>query len=358
MLQPYDWNEPRNYYRLTQESFTVVIMLTSNSMSQGCILWLTNPFKDQVRDLGSEDSDSQECDLPESCNGVETGILGHPVMVLHTLEGTDDVAVCLVSPALLCSTLSCSQLITKCKLQLTTLHGRDLKARKNTYGHQYDHEFYLAIRPTEPPRPFLYPQLRLVNDIWLRKPGYLSIKKRYTVPLSMLEPYDRNRSESHYRLTPGSFAIVASTFAMKIAMPAEMPAIKTARPVHCKLPNATQAQLESEAPTPHIESKLGTEKSSLAKSESSAKLDNELERPTVPIPPVIAKPSSSDTEPLGTTTATSKRRSLMSGGFRNLVSAAFAIDAYKTMRGYGDAWKARYTKIKDKLCSVVFDTVK
>ena len=249
-------------------------MLTSNSMSQGRILWLTDPFKDQVKDQGSEDSDSQQWDLPETYNGVETGLLGHPVMVLHTLEGTTDVAVCLVSPAFLWPTLSCSQLIIKCKLQLTTLRGRDLKARKYTYGHQYDHEFYLAIHPTEPPCPFLYPQLRLVNDIWLRKPGYLSIKKRYTVPLSMLEPYDQNRPESHYRLTPESFAIVASTFAMKIAMPAKVPAIKSAGPVYCNLPDEKQARLQSKAPTSHSESELGSEKSSLAKPESLAKPDN------------------------------------------------------------------------------------
>ncbi len=68
-------------------------MLTSKSMAQGCILWLTDLFKDQ----GSDDSDSEQLDLPDTYNGVETGILGHPVMVLHTVEGTTDVAVCLVS---------------------------------------------------------------------------------------------------------------------------------------------------------------------------------------------------------------------------------------------------------------------
>lgn len=80
-------------------------MLTSKSMAQGCILWLTDPFKDQVKDEGSDDSDSEQLDLPETYNGVETGLLGHPVMVLHTLEGTTDVAVCLVSCLLILHTI-------------------------------------------------------------------------------------------------------------------------------------------------------------------------------------------------------------------------------------------------------------
>ena len=36
-------------------------------------------------------------DLPDTFNVIETGLLGHPVMVLHKLDGTTDVAVCLVS---------------------------------------------------------------------------------------------------------------------------------------------------------------------------------------------------------------------------------------------------------------------
>lgn len=234
---------------------------------------------------------------------------------------------------------------------MTTLRGRDLKARKDTYGHQYDHEFFLAIHPREPPCPFLYPQLRLVNDIWLRKPGYLSIKKRYTVSLSMLEPYDRKRSESHYQLTPESFAIVASTFAMKIAMPAEVPAIKSAGPVHCELPDETPARLESKALIPHSEPQLGSEKNLPAKSEPPAKPQSELESDSkiTPDPPVPAKLSSASTEPLGKISTTGIRSSLASGGLKSLFSAALTVDAkmaVRRLREIIDAFKARFHKSK------------
>ena len=80
-------------------------MVTSNDIARGRIFWLQTP-----KDLGLEDSeDSEDYDEepwyhprdrnppPESYKGVEYGLLGHPVMVLHELEGTTDVAVCLVS---------------------------------------------------------------------------------------------------------------------------------------------------------------------------------------------------------------------------------------------------------------------
>ena len=68
-------------------------MLSSESIRRGSILWLINPFKN----LEPEDSDDEPPDLPETFNGIETGLLGHPVMVLHKLDDTTDVAVCLVS---------------------------------------------------------------------------------------------------------------------------------------------------------------------------------------------------------------------------------------------------------------------
>ena len=68
-------------------------MLTSDSITPGSIWWLTNPFKN----LEPDDSDDEPPDLPDTFNGVETGLFGHPVMVLHKLDGTTDVAVCLVS---------------------------------------------------------------------------------------------------------------------------------------------------------------------------------------------------------------------------------------------------------------------
>ena len=69
------------------------MMLSSESIRRGSILWLIDPFKN----LEPEDSDDESPDLPDTFNGIETGLLGHPVMVLHKLDGTTDVAVCLVS---------------------------------------------------------------------------------------------------------------------------------------------------------------------------------------------------------------------------------------------------------------------
>ena len=85
------------------------------------------------------------------------------------------------------------------------------------YEYQYNHQFYLAVHPTEPPCLFLYPQLRLLHNLRLRKSGYLCIKKRYTIPLNMLDRYDQNHPELRYQLTAESFATVANTFAMKIS---------------------------------------------------------------------------------------------------------------------------------------------
>ena len=78
-------------------------MLTSDSFARGSILWLTDPFKD----VTSGDSDDEPPDIPETLNGIETGLLGHPVMILHKLAGTTDVAVCLVSLTLKCVPLLC-----------------------------------------------------------------------------------------------------------------------------------------------------------------------------------------------------------------------------------------------------------
>ena len=68
-------------------------MLPSHLVTPGSIWWLTDPFKN----LESEDSDDEPPDLNDTFNGVEIGLLGHPVMVLHTLDDTTNVAVCLVS---------------------------------------------------------------------------------------------------------------------------------------------------------------------------------------------------------------------------------------------------------------------
>ena len=63
---------------------------------------LTATFKK----LKLEDSDDELLDLPDTFNGIEARLLGHPVMVLHTLDATSDVAVCLFSIILYLLTFS------------------------------------------------------------------------------------------------------------------------------------------------------------------------------------------------------------------------------------------------------------
>ena len=79
------------------------MMLSSDSIRQGSILWLTDTFKK----LEPEDSGDEPPDLPGTFNGINTRLLGHPVMVLHKLDGTTDVAVCLVSIVLYWVLLLC-----------------------------------------------------------------------------------------------------------------------------------------------------------------------------------------------------------------------------------------------------------
>lgn len=68
-------------------------MPNSLSSIRGRTYWLTNPFKDD-----SEDSDNPSFyDPNETVNGIERRLLGHPVMVLHGIKGTTDVAVCIVT---------------------------------------------------------------------------------------------------------------------------------------------------------------------------------------------------------------------------------------------------------------------
>ncbi len=165
----------------------------------------------------------------------------------------------------------------------------------------------------------------------------------------MLEPYDRKRSESHYQLTPESFAIVASTFAMKTAVPAEVPAIKTAGPILCELPDERQAGLESTALTPHSEPQLGSEKNFPAKSEPPAMPQSELESDgrITSNPPVPANLSSTYTEPLGKTSTTDIRSLLAWGGLRSRFAAALTVDAkmaVRRLREIIDAFKARFHK--------------
>ena len=121
----------------------------------------------------------------------------------------------------------------------------------------------------EPPCPYLYPQLRLEHDLQLRKPGYLSIRERYTIPLDMLEHYNRKHPELRYRLTAKSFATVAKTFAMKIPR-----SIRSRRDGDsstqslCNVPQEPALQ-EKKAVMTHSEPDPGSERPSLAKLSSS-----------------------------------------------------------------------------------------
>lgn len=78
-------------------------MLTTDSITPGSIWWLIDPFKN----FELEDSDDGPRYLPDLFNGIETGLLGHPVMVLHKLDGTTDIAVCVVSIILFWVVLLC-----------------------------------------------------------------------------------------------------------------------------------------------------------------------------------------------------------------------------------------------------------
>ncbi len=68
----------------------------------------------------------------------------------------------------------------------------------------------MAIYP-QPTPTASFPQLRLVNDHQLRKPGYVNVRQSHLIHHSMLEHYDRLFPE-YFRLTDESFAIVAKRF--------------------------------------------------------------------------------------------------------------------------------------------------
>lgn len=332
-------------------------MITPSSIAQGRIFWLTDPFKD----LDSEDSDGDpvDHDLPETVNGIERGVLGHPVMVLHTLEGTTDVAVCLVSiihhpqtPAPISQAWIANDPHAK-KSQLTTLKGRDLDDRRHTYQHQYNPQFYLAIHPTAPPCPFVYPQLHLMHDRRLQKAGYLSIRRRYTVPLSMLEHRGRDANQ----LTPESFAVVAGTFAMEVPTPVEAPPLEATTQVPREKATETH-QPESKATatdngsipraTPCRRSNPGAhtqhEPPTNSKSEPS-----HTSKATAPAPQTPPASSPTKTQPDTKPVTTLMRRFLASGGFKELILAALAADrkmTWELLRDVGEGLKARVFKRK------------
>lgn len=237
------------------------------------------------------------------------------------------------------------------------------------YQFLYHHQSsYLAIHPTDPPCLLLHPPLHLVNDIKLRKPGYLSIKQRYIVRLEMLELYDRRYPASHYRLTPESFAIVASIFSIPVDTTATKKAgydhgeeadgtpeikistthrepdsggerpllvaavMETARLSHRGKPDETQFGPEFKVSTTHREPTFDGEIPPLATTKPSATPQNEPERDT-------AEPSSTYPGFLEGKTATASRlhpQSLTSDGVKALILGAMMkfgenLEALKTI---------------------------
>ena len=150
---------------------------------------------------------------------------------------------------------------------MTTLGGRDLQDGDHKHANQYDHEFYLAIYPTAPPCPFLYPTLYLKGVVELRKSSYLCIKQRHTIPLKMLEPYDRRRSWISYQLTAESFAVVANTFAMTLPVPAKASATVTAGISHPETLSGDQSSQESDVAKTHDAPEQRSEKGIVGRTE-------------------------------------------------------------------------------------------
>ena len=235
------------------------------------------------------------------------------------------------------------------KLQLTTLRGRDLEDRQHTYEYQYNHEFYLAIHPTEPPCPYLYPQLRLEHDLQLRKPGYLSIRKRYTIPLEMLEPYNRKRPNLRYQLTAESFATVAKTFSMKVPRPIRSSCDgDSSTQSLCNVPQKPAAEERKPAMT-HSEPDLGSEGAPLAKIKLSAMPQSESERGSriTPTSYILANPPSTCMQSIQENDATCTGPLLTSGGFKAMVLAGItdaALTTAEKSREFMDAFRTRFYK--------------
>ena len=232
---------------------------------------------------------------------------------------------------------------------MTTLRGRDIEDRQHTFQYQYNHEFYLAIHPTEPPCPYLYPQLRLEHDLQLRKPGYLSIRERYTIPLDMLEHYNRNRPELRYRLTAKSFATVAKTFAMKVPRRIRSRCDGDgSTQTLCNVPQEPAAEERKPAMT-HSEPGLGSEGAPLAKIKPSAMPQSESERGSriTPTSYILAYPPSTCVQSLQENDATRMGPLLTSGGFKAMLSAGITdvvLTTAKKSREFMDALRIRFYK--------------
>ena len=230
---------------------------------------------------------------------------------------------------------------------MTTLRGRDLEDGQHRYQYRYNHEFYLAIYPKKPLCPYLYPQLRLEHDLQLRKPCYLSIRERYTIPLDMLEHYDRKHPELHYRLTAESFATVAKTFAMKISHPirSRCDGDSSTRSLSNGPPEQT-AEERKPAMT-HSEPNLSSEVSALAKSKPSPIPQSESEHGnrTTPTSYILANAPPTCVQCIQENDATCMGPLLTSGGCKAMVSAGITDIVLKTVeksREFMNAFRARF----------------
>lgn len=181
----------------------------------------------------------------------------------------------------------------------------------------------------------------------------------FVVPLNTLEPYERDCPESHYQLTTESFAIVASTFVMRLPMPAEAAAIDTAGPIHPELSDGIRSQSARKVATTRSEPQLGSGGPTLANTEPSAKLQSESERDSERL--IIAldldNPESTHDK------KSNLQRYIKPGQFTTLVSAAFTCDATTTLKIFTelvDAHKVTrlaFTETKQEKSPGVSDTV-
>lgn len=124
--------------------------------------------------------------------------LFHPVVIIKDPNANQDVVVCLVSSFKRLPTLGHSTEADVLEFQLSS---QELNS-------PFHHRNNFVIYPKRPPAPNL-PQLRLVDDVRLRRQGYVCARRSYLVHHTMLMLYDSTKAPDHYRLTPGSCAIVA-----------------------------------------------------------------------------------------------------------------------------------------------------
>lgn len=125
--------------------------------------------------------------------------LFHPVVIITETNANQDVVVCLVS-----SFERDSQRLKGSRRLIFSIHQLSSQELHSPFHHRNN----FVIYPKRPPAPNL-PQLRLVDDVRLRRQGYICARRSYLVHHTMLMLYDSTKAPDHYRLTPGSCAIVA-----------------------------------------------------------------------------------------------------------------------------------------------------